>query len=236
MLEEICQRKNMKDYYEILGISETAAPEEIKKIYRKLALQYHPDKNPGNKQAEAKFKEISGAYYVLSDPKRKAEYDQMRKLGSSSSASDFAGAQGFDFEELLKQARGRGRSRSAREQYSGFSDIFADLFSGGSPKGFTQSHGPEGTVYQYYSSRPEHSEFGSDEEPAKVDVHVKLRISKEKAKNGGRVAFRTPEGKSISVTIPPNTREGQKLSLARQGRLCPTCHHEGDLILRVELK
>lgn len=206
----------MKDYYKILGVPETAASEEIKKVYRKLAFQYHPDKNPGDKRAEEKFKGISGAYYVLIDPKRRAEYDRMRQFGGSSTG-DFAGAQGFDFEELLKQFSGRGRSRSARGQYSGFSDIFQDLFSGSGPRG--------GTVYQYY-----------EEEPARVDVYVNLRISNEKAKKGGRIAFRTPEGKTISVAIPPNTREGQKLKLTRQGRLCPTCRHEGDLILQVELK
>jgi len=108
------------------------------------------------------------------------------------------------------------RSRSARSQYSGFSDIFADLFSGGGPKGFTQARGPGGTVYQYYSSQPE--DVGSDveETPVKVDIHVNLRISKEKAKKGSRVAFRLPEGKTISVTIPPNTRDGQKLRLTRE--------------------
>ncbi len=225
----------MKDYYETLGVPETATPEEIKKVYRKLAFQYHPDKNPGNKGAEEKFKEISGAYYVLIDPKRRAEYDQMRQLGGSSTG-DFAGAQGFDFEELLKQFSGRSRSRSARGPYSGFSDIFADLFSGSGPKSFTQSRGPGGTVYQYYSSQPGDLELGAEEEPARVDVYVNLRISSEKAKKGGRVAFRTPKGKTISVAIPPNTRQGQKLKLTRQGRLCPTCRHEGDLILQVELK
>ncbi len=226
----------MKDYYKILGVSETAALEEIKKVYRKLALQYHPDKNPGNKQAETKFKEISGAYYVLSDPKRRIEYDQMRRLGTSS-AGDYAGAHGFDFEELLKQFSGGGRSRSGRGQYSEFSDIFADLFSGGGPKSFRQSSGPGGAVYQFYSSGdPEYPQIRAEEEQPRVDVYVNLRISKEKAKKGGRVAFRTPEGKTISVAIPPNTREGQKLRLTRQGRFCPTCRHEGDVILQVEFK
>lgn len=225
----------MKDYYEMLGIPETAASEEIKKVYRKLALRYHPDKNPGNKGAEEKFKEISGAYYVLIDAKRRAEYDQIRRLGGSST-SDFADTQGFDFEELLKRFSGRSRSRSARDPYSGFSDIFADFFSGSGPKGFRQSRGPGGTIYQYDSSQLGDSEPGAEEEPARVDVYVNLRISNEKAKKGGRVAFRTPEGKTISVAIPPNTREGQKLKLTRQGRLCPTCRHEGDIILQIESK
>lgn len=225
----------MKDYYEILGVPETAQLEEIKKVYRKLAFRYHPDKNPGNKGAEEKFKEISGAYYVLIDPKRRAEYDQMRRLGGSSTG-DFAGAQGFDFEELLKQFSGRRRSRSARDPYSGFSDIFEDLFSGSGPKGFRQSRGPGGTIYQYDSFHPGDPGPGAEEEPARVDVYVNLRISHEKAKKGGRIAFRTPEGKTISVAIPPNTRKGQKLKLTRQGRLCPTCRHEGDIILQVEFK
>ena len=222
-----------KDYYKTLGISETSTQEEIKKVYRKLALQYHPDKNPGDKKAETKFKEISGAYYVLSDPKRRAEYDQMRKLGEMPAGGDYAGAQGFDFEELLKQFSGRQRSKSSSSQYSDFNDIFSDIFlgSGSGPKAFTQRRGPQGTTYQYYSSQPE-----VEAEPAKVDVYINLRISKEKAEKGGRIAFRTPEGKTLSVSIPPHTRNGQKLKLTRQGRLCPTCRHEGDIILQVALK
>ena len=212
-----------KDYYETLGIPETSTPEEIKKVYRKLAFKYHPDRNPGNKEAEAKFKEISGAYYVLSDPKRRTEYDQMRRLGGPS-VGDYAGAQGFDFEELLKQFSARRGSRSPTGRYSSFGDIFADLFSG-------SGGGPRGTIYQYYSSDPE-----AETEPARADVYVNLRISREKAEKGGRIKFRTPEGKILSVAIPPHTRDGQKLKLARQGRLCPTCRHEGDLILQIELK
>ena len=73
--------KYSKDYYKIIGVPENASAADLKKEYRKLAIQYHPDKNKGNKQAEEKFKEISEAYYVLSDPKRRAEFDQFRKFG-----------------------------------------------------------------------------------------------------------------------------------------------------------
>jgi DnaJ-class molecular chaperone len=72
----------MSDYYNILGVNKTATSDEIKKAYRKLAIKYHPDKNPGDKSAEEKFKEISEAYEVLSDEKTRREYDQFGKVGS----------------------------------------------------------------------------------------------------------------------------------------------------------
>lgn len=230
----------MKDYYQILGISEKSLPEEIKKAYRKLAVKYHPDKNPGNKEAEAKFKEISAAYYTLSDSKRKAEYDQMRKFGGAQGTADFAGSHGFDYEELLRQFSGRERSRTSRSggQYSSFADIFGDIFegfSGGGGRRFArETRGPGGTVYQFYSS-PE-SETVVEPEAPSADVQIRLRISKERAKTGGRVKLKNPDGRILSVTIPPNTKDGQKLRLTRQGRPCPTCHHKGDLILEITLK
>ena len=116
---------SQKDYYQALGVQEKASPEEIKKVYRKLAVKYHPDKNPGNKEAEARFKGISEAYYVLSDPKRRAQYDQMRQFGGGP-GGNFAGSQGFDFEELLRQFGG-GRSRPTGP-YSSFRGFFLNFF------------------------------------------------------------------------------------------------------------
>lgn len=221
-----------KNYYDILGVSEKASADEIKKTYRKLAVKYHPDKNPDNvKEAEAKFKEVSEAYYVLSDEKRRAQYDQMRRFGGGYSGN-FAGAQGFNFDEFLRQFSSRGGSpfgggRShAGGRYSIFDDIFQDLFSG--------FGGGEGTTYRVYS-QGSGAEGHPDVPSESADIVVNVRVQADKAKKGGKLTFKTPEGKTLSVAIPPNTKDGQKLRLTRQGRLCPTCRHEGDLILRIKI-
>ncbi len=96
-----------RDYYEVLGVSRDARVEEIKKAYRKLALKYHPDRNPGNKEAEEKFKEAAEAYAVLSDSEKRAQYDQ---FGHSLGGGGFPGFQGFE------------------DAFRGFGDIFGDLF------------------------------------------------------------------------------------------------------------
>lgn len=220
-----------KDYYKVLGVGETASADEIKKKYRKLAVQYHPDKNIGKeKAAEAKFKEISEAYFVLSDEKKRAQYDQMRKYGGNYGGGNYAGAQGFDYEELLKQFRGGGArsSRSSSGSYSAFGDIFSELFGGGGG-GFQSSGRSAGGRQQYYQQEEETPEV-------KADIVVNLRVSKDKAEHGGAVTFRSPEGKTISVKIPPHTKAGQKLKLTRQGHLCPHCRHEGDLILQIKVE
>ncbi|MBI4432014.1 MAG: J domain-containing protein [Candidatus Omnitrophica bacterium] len=204
-----------KDYYQVLGVSEKASVDDIKKAYRNLAKKHHPDANPGNKSAEEKFKEISEAYYVLSDAKKRADYDNYKKGGFSQGAyggggqRGFQGAQGFDFEEVLRQFRGgSGRSRG---HFSGGMWSFEDIFGGGS---------------------------SAEDYPAEAssDVGATLRISKFRAQKGGEVSFTAGDGKRITVKIPPGILSGKKLRLARQGKNCPTCHHPGDLILTIKVE
>ena len=86
-----------RDYYEVLGVSKTATDDELKKAFRKLAKQYHPDANPNNKEeAEAKFKEVNEAYEVLSDKQKRTMYDQFGHSGANGYSSDFSGFSGFD--------------------------------------------------------------------------------------------------------------------------------------------
>lgn len=216
-----------KDYYDVLGVKENALAEEIKKAYRNLAKKYHPDANPNNKSAEEKFKEISEAYYVLNDPKKRRDYDQYKKGGFSQGfgggAQGFQGAQGFDFDEILKAFRGAqsggGRRSSAHfgGGSAGFQDIFSDLFGGGG------------------SFRNQEEEYGA---PADVsaDVTATLKISKPRALKGGEVSFTIREGRKITVKIPAGISSGKKLRLSRQGNVCPTCEHPGDLILTIKVE
>ncbi|UCF79536.1 MAG: molecular chaperone DnaJ [Candidatus Eiseniibacteriota bacterium] len=118
-----------KDFYETLGVGEKATTEEIKKAYRQLAKKYHPDANPGNKEAERRFKEVSEAYGVLSDSKKRAQYDQMRKLGAGAFAG--GGFQGFDFGDLFSGGGTGGGGGFSFEDLGGFGglgSLFSNLF------------------------------------------------------------------------------------------------------------
>ena len=111
-----------RDYYEVLGISKTASPDEIKKAYRQMAKKYHPDANPGDKEAEAKFKEAAEAYGILSDPEKKKLYDQ---YGHAAFEAGGAGAGGYNYQNM-----------DMNDIFSSFGDIFGDLFGGGGFGGF----------------------------------------------------------------------------------------------------
>ena len=112
-----------KDYYQLLGLTKDASAEAIKKAYRKLAVKYHPDKNPGNKEAEEKFKEINEAYAVLSDPQKKTQYDQFGSTGFHQRFSREDIFRGFDVGDMFKDSG------------IGNEDIFARIFGGGSQRG-----------------------------------------------------------------------------------------------------
>src|ERR1700712_5607852 len=134
-----------KDHYAALGVAKDADAAAIKKAYRQLARELHPDKNPGNTVAENRFKEVSEAYDVLSDPKRRSEYDEARRLFGSGGFRPGAGAPGgfpggatggqpFDLGDIFGGAGAPGAGRAG-----GLGDIFGGLFTGGTTPGGTRS-------------------------------------------------------------------------------------------------
>ncbi|MBI1884505.1 MAG: molecular chaperone DnaJ [Chlamydiae bacterium] len=133
-----------QDYYELLGVNRSASPDELKKAYRQLALKYHPDRNPGDKAAEEKFKEISEAYEILSDSEKRAQYDRFGHAGVGAGRASGGGGGGFgiDLEEALRTFMGEfGRG--------GGGGIFDDFFSFGSRRQRGESHGEDGEDLQY---------------------------------------------------------------------------------------
>ena len=119
-----------RDYYEVLGVSRNASPEDIKRAYRKIAIKYHPDKNPGDKSAEEKFKEASSAYQVLSDPEKRKIYDLRGHAGVHDT-----GFQGFtNFEDIVANFG----DIFGREVFGNFGDVFGDVFNRGGPSYRTQ--------------------------------------------------------------------------------------------------
>ena len=222
-----------KDYYKILGVNENTSQEEIKKVYRRLAFQYHPDRvsEPQKKQAEEKFKDIAAAYYVLSDLKRRKEYDDYRKgaysFRSGPGSGDFASQTGFDFDDLMKHFHGSG-ARAGRQQRGSnryfFFDDLSDIFEGVSSIQGDQTGGAH-TVY-HFTDREGQQKYDTD-------TYADIKIPQNIAQRGGKVKVKLSDARTITLKINSGTKNGQKLRLKGIGKMCPTCDHKGDLIVSV---
>src|SRR5687768_5271266 len=185
-----------KDYYEILGVKKNASEDELKKAYRNLAKKYHPDKHKGDKEAEAKFKEISEAYAVLSDKDKRDQYDRLgREAFGPGGANPFAG---FDFSQFMGGGAGGGRGRragGARARTVDFTDIFGDLFGGGSGPGA--------------------GGFGGFADAGPQVMQAELTIDFRDAVLGTTMAL-TVNGDQIRVKIPEGIGNGQKIRVSRR--------------------
>ncbi len=221
------KRTDFKDYYGILGVSRTALGSEIKKNFRKLALKYHPDRNPGDKKAEARFKEISEAYDVLSDEEKRKKYDQFGKYWQQKSqrgptptgASANVDFNNFDF-----------------SQYSNFDEFINELF-GRSSNPFSSS--TQSSSYRNGTQRQSvynnFRDFGSNPgSKTNTDAEKQIRLTFADAYGGMQQRLRIGN-ETIKVRIPPGAKQGTKIRLRGKGNLDPYTRQRGDLYLKVQL-
>jgi curved DNA-binding protein len=196
-----------KDYYQVLGLSKGATVDEIKKAFRKLALKYHPDKNPGNKEAEDKFKEINEAYAVLSDPEKKAQYDRFGSSGFHQRYSQEDIFRGFDVGDMFKDAG------------FGTEDIFSRIFGAG-------MHGHH-RGFHYNVGREPGENFT-------MELQITFRDAFSGGEK--RVAFkRNGKREEIMVKIPAGIETGAKLRIAGKGGEGQRGGEPGDLILVIQV-
>jgi molecular chaperone DnaJ len=204
-----------KDFYSILGVPRTATAEELKKSYRKLAMQLHPDKNPGNKKSEERFKEVTEAYETLSDPQKRKAYDQ---FGSS----DFQGFGGFGagaaggFEGFRQRPGGGQFHGNPEDMQDLFTDVFGDFFSG-KTRGRKQTRG--------------------------ADLRYTLSVTMEEAASGCEklITFVRQKGPSsdtakLSVHVPAGVRDNQKLKLTSEGDSPGAGGQAGDLYVIIQVQ
>jgi len=208
-----------KDYYKILGVSKNARQDEIKKAYRKMAVKYHPDKNPDNKEAEDLFKEANEAFEVLGDPEKRKKYD---RLGANWKQYEHAGnghSGGYDWSQFGSQ----GRSRSYHFQgdigdifgeSGGFSDFFNAFFGdmgAGTSQGFQTRQGYKGQ-----------------------DLRAEMDITLQEAYHGGSRILNV-NGHKLRVKIKPGTYDGQELRIKGKGGQGMRGGENGDLYITIKL-
>jgi len=204
----------IKDFYKILGVDRNASPEEIKKAFRTLAKKYHPDANPGSKEAEEKFKEISEAYDVLTDKDKKAKYEQLKD----------AQARGFDFSNFSG-----GQPSGYSSQGGGdFSEVFGDIFSGRGGAGRQAGGGFEDIFDMFFNQGPRrgYSQEGATQEgrgPKGQDITVRIEIPFSLAMEGGETIVKVPRAVDCARCRGTGAEPGARVEQ------CPACGGEGTM-------
>ena len=209
----------LPDHYATLGVSETATAKEIKKAYRALAQEFHPDRNAGDKTSEDRFKDIQSAYEVLGDEAKRKDYDELRRNPyAGRGGSPFTGGSPFSGGSPFPDDGG-GRWRQAPEAEifgaEGLGDLFGQMFGGGgSPFGGQQQR----------QGAPRSAASGGR------DVEATMDLTFDEALTGGPSQITVPSGKTVRITIPEGVRNGLKIKLKGQGDAGPT-GARGDLFI-----
>ncbi|HEY2044487.1 MAG TPA: DnaJ C-terminal domain-containing protein [Jatrophihabitans sp.] len=199
-----------RDFYKALDVASDASDSEIKKSYRKLAKDLHPDKNPGNAQAEQRFKEVSEAYSVLSDPEQRREYDAIRTMshgGARFTAGGNGQAGGFS-DDVFSGFFSRQSGNYAGGGNVSMDDLLADLLGNGA-SGFTQSR-------------------------KGADVEATASLTFRQAVDGDTVTLRRADGSTVTARVPAGVKDGQKIRL--RGKGSPGSAGNGDLILTITVE
>lgn len=222
-----------KDFYAILGVAQDADQATIKKTYRKLAREFHPDNHPGDAAAEDRFKEIGEAYAVLSDPEERQQYDGIRSMsrGGARFTSGGGGAAGGGFDDVFSQMFGNaggGQTRGGGQQFSGAEGInLEDLlggFAGGGGRGQAGFGGPGfGGGAGFRGPQPGR------------DVEARASLSFRSAVLGDTVTVTGPNSERITAKIPAGVRDGQKIRLRGKGSPGEGGGPRGDMLLAIEV-
>jgi DnaJ-class molecular chaperone len=212
-----------EDLYQTLGVGRDASKDEIKKAHRKLALKYHPDKNPDDKVASEKFKRAQEAYDVLSDEEKRAAYDRygadFEKIRSSGYQPGAGGFDGLDLDQIFgggRGGRGGGGGAGGQTQFDGFSDFFEQMMGGGG-----RGQGAGGRQRQ---APPQKG----------GNTRHELEIPLQTAVQGGKTEFYLNDEK-LSVNIPAGVETGSKIRLRDRGQPSPNGGPSGDLILLIKV-
>ena len=206
-----------KDYYQVLNVNRSATPDELKKAFRKLAMQYHPDKNPGDKKAEEKFKELAEAYDILQDPKKREAYDQFGHAGGPGMGGGDPFGPGGPFQGGFR-AGGGGGGPGGEAFQDIFGDVFSEIFNQGRPGGGRRRQAVRGADLRY--------SLTISFEEAAVGTEKLIHFVRQ---SGGK-----EETRKLNVTVPAGVKEGQRLKLSGEGDL--GAGGAGDLYVIVQLQ
>lgn len=210
-----------KDFYKVLGVSQNADPEEIKKAYRRLARKFHPDRNPGDNVAETKFKEIGEAYAVLSDAEQRKQYDSLRAMAGGgarfTAGPGGPGGGSGGFEDLFGGMFGGGRGASSTMNSEDIESLLGQMFGG--------RRGGQRGAGRFSTPMPTR---GAD-----LAAHASLPFRSAAAGSTVRLSVGS---RSMNVRIPPGVRDGQKIRLRGKGEPSPTGGDPGDLVVTVSVE